>query len=80
MLATPLEPISIDKVNKGEDKNIKEPIEVEDKDIGSLSPLPPIRFISIWKAVIGGRKVSLPSTRSALLDTKNIYYFKLDKW
>ena len=75
----PIEPISADKVNKGEDKNIKEPIEVEDKDIGSLSPLPPARFISVWKAVIGGRKVSLPSIRLALLDTKSIYYFKLDK-
>ena len=43
----PVEPISADEVNKGEDKNIKEPIEVEDKDIGSPSPLPPARFISV---------------------------------
>ena len=45
--AMPAEPISADEVNKGEDKNIKEPIKVEDKDIGSPSPLPPIRFISV---------------------------------
>jgi hypothetical protein len=44
---TPIEPISIDKVNKDKDKNTKEPIEVEDKDIGSLLLLPPIRFISV---------------------------------
>ena len=69
----PAEPTSADEVNKGEDENIKEPVEVEDEDIGSPSPLPPVRFISVWKAVIGGRKVSLPSTRLALLDTKNIY-------
>jgi len=44
--ATPIEPTSADK---SEDKNIKKPIEVEKKDIGSLSPLPPppIRFISV---------------------------------
>jgi len=45
--ATPAEPISADKVNKGEDKNIEEPVEVEDEDIGSPLPLPPIRFISV---------------------------------
>ena len=45
-LATLAEPMSIDKVNKDEDKNTKELIEVEDKDIGSLPP-PPIRFISV---------------------------------
>ena len=56
--AMPAELISTDEVNKGEDKNIKEPIEVEDEDIGSPLPLPPIHFISVWKAVIGGRKVS----------------------
>ena len=45
--ATPVEPISADKVNKGEDENTKEPIEVEDKDI-DLPPLPPpVRFISV---------------------------------
>ena len=43
-LATPIEPIS---VNKGKDKNIEEPIEVKDEDIGSLLLLSPIRFISI---------------------------------
>jgi len=43
---TPAEPISVDKVNKDEDKNTKELIEVEDKDISSPPP-PPIRFISI---------------------------------
>jgi len=43
---TPAEPTSADK---GEDKNIKEPIEVGDKGIGSLLlPLPPpIYFISV---------------------------------
>ena len=76
----PAEPISADEVDKGEDENIKESVEVEDEDIGSPSPLPPARFISVWKAVIGGGKVSLPGTRLALLDTKSIYYFKLDKW
>ena len=47
--ATPAEPISADEVNKDEDKNTKEPIEVEDEDIGSLPPPlpPPIRFISV---------------------------------
>ena len=46
--ATPAEPISADKVDKDEDKNTKEPIEVEDKDIGSSPPpLPPARFISV---------------------------------
>jgi hypothetical protein len=45
--AMPVEPISVDEVNKGEDKNIKEPIEVEDEDIGSLLPLPPVRFTSV---------------------------------
>ena len=79
LLATPLEPISIDKVNKGEDKNINKPIEVEDKDIGLLSPLLPISFISVQKAVIGSRKESLPSIRLAILNTKSIYYSKLDK-
>ena len=49
--ATPVEPISIDKVNKSKDKNIEEPVEVEDEDIGSLLPPPPppllARFISV---------------------------------
>jgi len=45
--STPAEPISVDKVNKGEDKNIKKPVEVEDKDVG-LPLLPPLaRFTSI---------------------------------
>jgi len=72
-----MEPISVDK---GEDKNIKELIEVEDKDIGLPSLLPPMRFISVWKAVISSRKESLPSIRLAIFNTKSIYYFKLDKW
>ena len=78
--ATPLEPISADKVDKGEDKNIDEPVEVEDKDIGSPSPLPPVSFISVWKAVIGGGKESLPGTRLDVLNTKSICYSELDKW
>ena len=46
--ATSAEPISADKVNKDENKNTKELIEVEDKDIGSPPLLlPPIRFISV---------------------------------
>ena len=45
-LATPTEP-SIDKDNKGKDKDIKEPIKVEDKDIGSPPLLPLARFISV---------------------------------
>ena len=77
--AIPIEPISIDKVNKSKDKNIKEPIEVEDEDIGLLPPLPLARFISIWKVVIGSRKEPLPSIRLAIFNTKSIYYFKLDK-
>ena len=44
----PIEPISIDKVNKDKDKNTKKLIEVEDMDISSLPILlPPIRFISV---------------------------------
>ena len=78
--ATPLEPISADKVNKGEDKNVNKPIEVEDKNIGLLSPLPPVSFISVQKVVIGSRKESLPSIRLDVLNTKSIYYSKLDKW
>ena len=72
---TPIEPISIEKVNKGKDKNIKEPVEVEDEDIG-LPPLPlPARFIRVWKVVIGSKKESPPSIRLALFNTKSIYYF-----
>ena len=80
--ATPVELTSVDKVDKDEDENTKEPIEVEDKDIGSSPPPPPppARFISVWKAVTGGRKESLPSIKSAVFDTKNIYYFKLEQW
>ena len=47
--ATPIEP-SIDEDNKGKDKNIKEPVEVEDKDISSPLPPPPpplTHFISV---------------------------------
>ena len=42
-------PTSTDKVNKDEDKNIKKPIKVENKDIGLLLLLPPplIRFSSV---------------------------------
>ena len=43
----PLKPISADEVGEGEDKNIEEPVEVEDEDAGSpLLPLP-VCFISI---------------------------------
>ena len=75
--ATPIEPIFVDK---GKDKNIEEPIEVEDEDVGSPSPPPPVRFTSVWKAVIDGGKESLPSIRSPIFNTKSIYYYKLDKW
>ena len=73
--ATPVEPISTDKVNKDEDKNTKEPVEVEDEDIDlPLSPLPlpppPIRFISIWKVVISSKNKSLPSIKLAIFNTK----------
>jgi len=80
--ATPAKPISADKVDKGKDKNIEEPIEVEDKDVGLPPPPPPpsVRFTSVWKAVIGGGKESPPGTRLAVFNTKSIYYFKLDKW
>jgi hypothetical protein len=78
--ATPVEPISVDKVNKGEDKNIEEPVEVEDKDVGLPLPLPPARFISVWKPVIGGGKESPPGIRLAVFNTKSIYYFELDEW
>lgn len=44
------------------------------------SPPPPPRFISVWKAVASGVKESLPGTKSAVFDTKNIYYFELDEW
>ena len=46
-LGTPIEPISIGKGNKGKDKNIKEPINIGDKDIGSLLLPPPTRFTSV---------------------------------
>ena len=72
---SPIEPISADK---GEDKNIKEPIEVEDKDIGLPLPPPPARFTSIWKVVTSSKNESLPGTKLAIFNTKNIYYFKLD--
>jgi len=40
--------ISADEVDKDEDKNTKELVEVEDEDIGSPPlPLPPARFINI---------------------------------
>jgi len=44
---TPAEPISADKVNKDEDENTKEPVEVEDEDINSPLLPPPICFISV---------------------------------
>jgi len=79
--ATPAEPTSVDEVNKGEDKNTKEPVEVEDEDIDLPPPqLPPARFISVWKAVISSKNKSLPGIKSAVFNTKNIYYFKLDLW
>ena len=77
---TPAEPLSADKVDKSEDKNTKEPVEVEDEDVGSPPPPPPARFISVWKAVTGSGKESLPGTRSAIFNTKSIFYFELDKW
>ena len=78
--ATPAEPTSADKVNKGEDENTKEPKEVEDKDIDSPPPPSPTRFTSVWKAVTSNKNKSLPSTKSAIFNTKNIYYFELDLW
>ena len=78
--AMPSEPTSADEVNEGKDENIKEPIEVEDEDVGLLSPPPPAHFISVWKAVIGNKKESLPNIRLAVFNTKSICYFKLDKW
>ena len=49
LLATPAKPMSVDEVNEDKDKNIKEPIKVENKNIGSSPPLPPppTRFISV---------------------------------
>ena len=44
LLVSPAKPISVDK---SEDENIKELIEVKDKDIGLLLPLLPIYFISV---------------------------------
>jgi len=49
-LVTPIKP-SVDKDNEGKDKNIEDPVEVEDKDIGLPLPPPPLLplacFISI---------------------------------
>jgi hypothetical protein len=68
-------------VDEGEDENIEEPVEVEDEDVGSPPPLPPLaRFTSVWKAVIGSGKEPLPGIRLAVFDTKSICYFKLDEW
>ena len=79
--ATSAEPTSADEVDKDKNKNTKELIEVEDEDIGSPLPLlPPARFISVWKAVIGSKKESLLGMKSAIFDTKNIYYFELEQW
>ena len=77
--ATSAEPTSADEVDKDKNKNTKELIEVEDEDTGLLLPLLlPARFISVWKAVIGNRKEFLPGMKSAIFNTKNIYYFKLE--
>ena len=77
--ATPAEP-SVDKDDEGEDENIKDPVEVEDEDISLPLPPPLARFISVWKAIASGKRESLPSTKSAIFNTKNIYYFELDEW
>ena len=44
LLAIPAEPTSADK---SKDKNIKEPIKVEDEDIGLLLPPPLVYFTSV---------------------------------
>jgi len=78
--ATPAEPISADELDEDEDENTKEPVEVEDEDVG-LPPLPPpARFTSVWKAVTGSGKESLPGIKSAVFNTKNRYYFELEQW
>jgi len=78
--ATPAEPTSADEVDEDEDENTKEPVEVEDEDVDSPPPPPPARFISVWKAVASSKNESLPGTKSAIFNTKNIYYFELDLW
>ena len=45
--AMPVKPIYINKINKGKDENIKEPIKVKDEDIKLLLLLLLIYFISI---------------------------------
>jgi len=48
-LATSIKP-SVDKDDKGKNKDIKEPVEVEDENINSPSPPPPpplAHFISV---------------------------------
>ena len=82
--ATPAEP-SVDEDDESEGENIEEPVEVEDEDVGSPPPPPPpppppARFISVWKAVAGDVRESLPGKKSAVFDTQNIYYFELDEW
>jgi len=47
----------------------------KDLDTLSPSPPPPVRFISIWKATISGRKETLPATKSAIYNTNNLYLF-----
>ena len=50
---------------------------MEDEDVDS----PPLaRFASVWKAVTSSKNKSLPGTKLAVFNTKNIYYFKLDLW
>ncbi len=80
MPATPTKPIYADKVDKGEDENIEEFTKVENEDVGLPLLLPLIYFTSVWKAVIGNEKESLLGTRSAIFNTKSIYYFELNEW
>ena len=47
LLVTPAESTSADKGDEGEDKNIKEPIKVKNKDVGLLLLPPPTHFISV---------------------------------
>ena len=70
----------IESTSEDEDNRMEELVGVEDEDIDKLSPPPPARFTSIWRAVAGNRNESLPGIKSAMFNTNNLYFFELEQW